>query len=72
MDLLIFDQKIELVSGHSDIYRLSGICYPYKLTYTTIPCAHCPVRHECGPGYVINPQSCEYMQEWEGDMSNMF
>ena len=68
----MFDQKIELVAGQVDVYRLSGISYPNKLTYTTIPCAHCPVRHECGPGNVINPKSCEYMINWEGDISMMF
>ncbi len=66
LQVLVFDQKIEAVAGQVDTYRLSGLRHPYgQLEYSGIPCAYCPIRSKCAPGSLINPQSCEYMQQWE-------
>lgn len=65
MQVLVFDQKIEPVSGQVDVFRVSGIRYPYGVTYSSVPCAFCPIRSQCAPGNQINPKSCEYMQQWE-------
>jgi hypothetical protein len=69
VQVLVFDQKVEPVHGQVDVFKLCGItnyisgnAYPYKLTYSEIPCAHCPVRSQCAPGNLINPKACEYMQ----------
>ena len=64
MGVLEIDQIIEKVGGKEDTYKLCGIKYPYELAYTAVPCGYCPVRSECGPGNLINPQTCEYMIDW--------
>jgi len=64
VQVLVFDQKIEAVPV--DTFRLSGLKYPYgQLEYSGVPCAYCPVRSKCAPGSLINPQACEYMQQWQ-------
>jgi hypothetical protein len=66
VQVLVFDQKIEPVHGAVDVFRLSGLMYPYgQLEYSGVPCAYCPVRSKCAPGSLINPQACEYMQQWQ-------
>lgn len=34
----------------------------------SVPCAVCPVVEDCRPGYVISPQSCDYMKKWLGGL----
>lgn len=34
----------------------------------SVPCAICPVVEDCRPGYVISPQSCDYMKNWLADL----
>jgi DNA-directed RNA polymerase III subunit RPC6 len=67
IDVLIFDQMIESVpSGGGQIeggFRICGTRYPYALTYSGIPCAVCPIIAQCGPGNLVNPRGCEYMQD---------
>lgn len=63
VQVLVFDQRIEPVQG--DAFKLSGMRYPYKIEYSAVPCAYCPVRSKCAPGSLINPHSCEYMLQWQ-------
>ena len=64
IDVLEIDEVIEKVGDTLDTYKQCGVRYPYQLQYTSVPCAYCPVRSECGPGNVINPDSCEYLSQW--------
>ncbi|EFO84683.1 hypothetical protein CRE_03668 [Caenorhabditis remanei] len=34
----------------------------------SVPCAVCPVVEDCRPGYVISPQSCDYMKNWLAEL----
>ena len=34
------------------------------VAYLETPCAHCSLKSDCGPANEINPQTCEYMQDW--------
>ncbi|CDW77495.1 UNKNOWN [Stylonychia lemnae] len=73
IQVLVYDQLIEqtyslagpsIQSGENAIYKLSNNKYPHQVYYTQTPCAHCPVRNECGPSNLINPRSCQYLNEW--------
>eukprot|EP00347_Sterkiella_histriomuscorum_P012675 403367656 len=73
IQVLVYDQKIEQIQtglgsmiGGADniVYKLSNNKYPQQVYYTQIPCAHCPVRKECGPNNLVNPKSCQYINEW--------
>ena len=64
IQVLVYDQKVESVAGQVDVFRLCGLKYPFgALEYSGTPCAFCPVRSQCAPGNLINPRSCEYMQQ---------
>uniref|UniRef100_A0A8R1DG55 DNA-directed RNA polymerase III subunit RPC6 n=1 Tax=Caenorhabditis japonica TaxID=281687 RepID=A0A8R1DG55_CAEJA len=34
----------------------------------SVPCSVCPVVEDCRPGYVISPQSCQYMKNWLAEL----
>lgn len=58
--------KIEVVSGSGSnkVYKACRWEYPYKVVYTQVPCAHCPVRRDCAPNNLINPKTSPYLNEW--------
>ena len=76
---MVLDMKLEIVmerKGGSDdegsIYKAAnwsyGGAYPQaghaQVAYLETPCSYCRLKNECGPANEINPQTCEYMQDW--------
>jgi DNA-directed RNA polymerase III subunit RPC6 len=79
LNILLFDNKIELVSQSDHlvadsqsnssnvqshyIYRASKNYIP-SMFYLETPCAHCPLQKDCKPQGLINPKECQYIKTW--------
>ena len=68
---MVLDLRLEVISGGASatdqtIYKAANWNYgdPNGVAYTETPCSYCRLKSECGPSNKINPQTCQYMQDW--------
>lgn len=69
MKTMVYDGAIEACKGPdetSEYFRIARET-PAVNHLTAVPCAWCPVYHQCVPGGVISPEKCLYMTEWLKD-----
>lgn len=69
INLLIFDDRIQEISNKHNpsnpIFKLSNWDSCVKEPeYINIPCATCPLIHQCRPHGIISPLNCVYFEEW--------
>ncbi|CAD6196193.1 unnamed protein product [Caenorhabditis auriculariae] len=61
LDIAIVDGSIE---RRADGKLRASLMVKQPSALVSIPCSVCPVVEDCRPGYVISPETCEYMTQW--------
>lgn len=64
VDTLVYDCRVEDFDQDPVLYRPASVQLPASTPLTALPCGVCPVFMECKEGGPINPQACQYWDEW--------
>lgn len=61
LDVAILDGTLE---KRADGKIRASPANTFQSALVSVPCSICPLVEDCRPGYVISPQTCEYMSDW--------